>query len=95
MENGIRIAIHVLSNARETKVLMEPDRSIVIRVNAPPVKGKANREIVKRLSKKLRKPSSQIRIVLGLGSDLKILEIVGMDRGSFLEAITQERAADS
>jgi uncharacterized protein (TIGR00251 family) len=58
-------------------------------VHAPPVKGKANREIVKWLSKKLRKQNSHIRIVAGIRSNLKILEISGVDERSFLEAIRQ------
>jgi uncharacterized protein (TIGR00251 family) len=94
VENGIRIVVHVVANAKETKLQLETDRSLLMRVNAPPVKGKANREIVRWLSKKLRRPSSHIRIVAGLASNLKTLEITGIDEGSFLEAIGQRRTAD-
>ena len=69
---------------------MEPDGAVTMRVHAPPVKGRANREIVKWLSKRLRRPTSQIRIVAGTHSNLKMLEIVGMDGKSFLEAIDQK-----
>ena len=89
MEGGIRIVVHVVANAKETKLQLETDGSLLMRVNAPPVKGKANREIVKWLSKELRRPSSQIRIVAGLASNLKTLDITGVDEGSFLEAIGQ------
>ena len=88
-ENGIRIVVHVVPNAKETRLQLEVDGSLLMRVNAPPVKGKANREIVKWLSRKLKKPSSQIRIVAGLASRTKTLEITGIDEGSFLEAIGQ------
>lgn len=88
-ENGIRIVVHVVPNAKETKLQLETDRSLLMRVNAPPVKGKANREITKWLSKKLRRSSSHIRIVAGLASNLKTLDITGVDEGSFLEAIGQ------
>jgi len=88
-ENGIRIVVHVVPNAKETRLQLEVDGSLLMRVDAPPVKGKANREIAKWLSKKLRKPSSQIRIVAGLASRTKTLEITGIDEGSFLEAIGQ------
>jgi uncharacterized protein (TIGR00251 family) len=89
IENGIRIVVHIVANAKETKLQLETDGSLLMRVNASPVKGKANREIVKWLSKKLRRPSSQIRIVAGLASNLKTLDITGVDEGSFLEAIGQ------
>jgi uncharacterized protein (TIGR00251 family) len=87
IENGIRIVVHVVPNAKETKLQLETDGSLLMRVSAPPVKGKANREIARWLSKRLRKPSSQIRIVAGLASNLKTLDITGVDEGSFLEAI--------
>lgn len=88
-ENGIRIVVHVVPNAKETRLQLEVDGSLLMRVNAPPVKGKANREITKWISRKLKKPSSQIRIVAGLASRTKILEITGISEGSFLEAIGQ------
>ncbi len=86
-QHGIRITIHVVPNAKETKVVLEPDGSITMRVHAPPFKEKANREIVKWLSKKLGRPNSQIRIVAGMHSNLKAVEITGMDRSSFLEVV--------
>jgi uncharacterized protein (TIGR00251 family) len=88
-ENGIRIVVHVVPNAKETRLQLEIDGSLLMRVDAPPVKGKANRQIAKWFSKKLRKPNSEIRIVAGLASRTKTLEITGIDEGTFLEAIGQ------
>lgn len=39
------------------------------------------------VSKKLGRPNSQIRIVAGMHSNLKAVEITGMDRSSFLEVV--------
>jgi len=50
--DGTRITIHVIPNAKETKVLVERDGSITMRVHAPPANRKANREIARWLSKK-------------------------------------------
>jgi hypothetical protein len=91
-ENGIRITIEVAPNAKETGILLERDGTITMRVHAPPVKGKANREIVKWLSKKLGMPSSHIRIIAGLRSDPKTIEIIGVDETGFLGAVRQEPA---
>ena len=87
VDDGIRIVVHVVPNAKETRILMDINGSLVIRVHAPPIKGKANREIVKWLSKKLKKPSSQVRIIAGLTSNHKTLEIIGISESTFLEAI--------
>jgi uncharacterized protein YggU (UPF0235/DUF167 family) len=46
-QDGIRITIHVVANVKETEILLERDGGITMRVHARPVKGKANREIVK------------------------------------------------
>jgi uncharacterized protein (TIGR00251 family) len=86
-EDGILITVHVIPNASQTGILLERDGGITMRVNALPVKGKANREIVKWLSKKLRTPSSRIRILAGLTSSLKVIAIIGMNEEAFLEAI--------
>ena len=87
VDDGIRIIVHVVPNAKETGISMDIDGSLMMRVHAPPIKGKANREILKWLSKKLKKPSSQVRIIVGLTSNLKTLEIIGIDESTFLEAI--------
>jgi uncharacterized protein (TIGR00251 family) len=87
VDDGIRIVVHVVPNAKDTEILMDIDGSLMMRVNAPPIKGKANREIVKWLSKRLKKPSSQVRIIAGLTSNLKTLKIIGIDESTFLEAI--------
>lgn len=45
---------------------------MTVAVAAPPEKGKANLELIRFLSKKLKK---QVRIVSGFGNSSKILEI--------------------
>ncbi len=51
-------------------------RKIVIGVRARPVKGKANEEIIKKLAKRFNVPSSSVRIIAGLRSKKKIVEII-------------------
>lgn len=94
-QEGILVTVHVVPNARETGILLERDGGITMRVSAPPLKGKANREIVKWLSKKLGTSSSLIRIVTGLTSNLKVIAIIGMNEDGFLEAIGQKRMTSS
>lgn len=85
--NGVRLSIHVKTMRSETKLIREPDGSLTMHVAAPPTKGKANREIVKWISKKLRKPSSNIRLVAGSHSDTKVLEILGVNGPDLAKAL--------
>jgi len=48
---------------------------IVVGLTSRPEKGKANTELVKKLAKHFDVPSSQVRIVFGLKSRRKIVEI--------------------
>jgi hypothetical protein len=71
----VRLKVHVKTMSPETRLVSEADHSLTLHITAPPVKGKANREIVKWLAKKLGKSSSQVRIVSGLYSNSKIIEV--------------------
>jgi len=78
VSNGVRLTVHVKPLRNETKLLCEPDGTLTIHVAAPPVKGKANREIVRWLSKRLRTASSNVQLVAGFHSNVKVIEITGM-----------------
>ena len=82
---GIRVTVHVAPNARHESIFVEQDGIVTMRIRAPPLKGKANREIIRCFSKKLKIPNSRIRIVSGLRSDQKIIEILGIDPKTFLD----------
>lgn len=74
-QSRVRMKVHVKAMSRETRLVSEADHSLTLHVAAPPMKGKANREIVKWLAKRLGKSSSQVRIVAGLFSNSKIIEV--------------------
>ena len=76
--NSVRLTVHVKTLKSETTLLCEPDGTLTIHVAAPPVKGKANREIRKWLSRKLRTSSSNVQLVAGFHSNVKVIEITGM-----------------
>lgn len=75
----MRLEVYVKPLSRETRLLSEPDGTLIMNVGAPPSKGKANREIVKWISKKLEIPSAQVQITSGLRSNRKTIEILGID----------------
>ncbi len=50
-----------------------------VRLGAPPVHGKANRELIKLLSRRFRVAGSRIEILRGEHASMKIIEIPGAD----------------
>jgi len=52
------------------------DNKIIVGLTSKPEKGKANLELIKKLAKHFKVSSSQIRIVSGLKSRRKIVEII-------------------
>ena len=49
---------------------------IVIGLTSKPEQGKANRELIRKLAKHFNVPQSQVRIVSGLRSKDKVVEII-------------------
>ena len=71
----MQINIKVKPNSKEQKIIEEVDGSLTIRLKSPPVDGKANKELIKVLSKKYNVPKSYIRIKSGVSSRQKLIEI--------------------
>ena len=57
-------------------------------MTSPPVDGAANKTCVKFLAKSLRVSPSRVRIVTGLSSKNKIIEINGIDESIFRDKLT-------
>ena len=85
------MTVHVKPLRNETKLICEPDGTLIIHVAAPPVKGKANREIVRWLSKRLRRSSSKVQLVAGFHSNVKVIEITGMTEAEIAAALGIKR----
>lgn len=59
-----------------------------IRVSAPPVKGKANRELISFLSQALRVSKSSLTIVKGHTSRNKVIAIDGLSREDIIRQLS-------
>lgn len=71
----MRIIVQVKTNSRQEGVEEQPDGSFLIKVNAPPVEGKANERIVELLSEKWGKSKSRFALISGQKSKRKVFEI--------------------
>ncbi len=74
----LRIKVIPKSAKNEVVEILEDDsgeQTIKIRIKAPPVKGKANAELIKFLSKELNVPKDRISIISGKTEQLKLIKI--------------------
>jgi len=76
---SVRIRVRVKPGAHEERASREPDGSLFVSVKARARDGKANEAVVKAVAESLRVPKSQVRIVSGLSSRTKVLEVPGSE----------------
>ena len=75
----MRIRVRVKPGTHEERVSREPDGSLLVSVTARAQEGKANEAVVKAVAKALHVPKSSVRIVSGLSSRTKMLEVPGSE----------------
>lgn len=85
--NSVRLTVQVKTRSPNMNITVEPDGTIVLHVTAPPTEGRANREVVRCLAKKFGKPSSQVRLVAGLHSKTKVIEILDASQGEIAKVL--------
>ncbi len=71
----MRIFVYVKAMARENKVEKIDDIFYKVSVKAPPVGGRANKEVEEVLAKYFKLPKSKVYIVSGFRSKNKVVEI--------------------
>ncbi len=74
------IAIQVQPNASQNKVVRFKDGVLHLRIAAPPVKGKANEELIRFLSHILGVTRNRLTIEKGIASKKKIVAIRELDQ---------------
>ncbi len=75
----VRITVSVSTNAKNNSIILGSDGVYKLKINSQPIEGRANKDIVKYLSKLLKIPKSSIAIVLGQHSKSKVIEIEGLE----------------
>ena len=78
----IRITVHVQPNATQNKVAGFRDGVLQVKIAAPPIKGKANQELVKFLSSLIGVSKSSLSIERGVIARKKTVAVrcLGQDR---------------
>ena len=71
----MKITVKVIPNASKTEIITNDNSEWKIKVQTPPEDGKANKEVIKLLSKHFNISKNKIKIISGETSRLKIIEI--------------------
>ena len=87
---GARIAIKVQPRARKTELAGKIGDAYKLRLAAPPVDGKANEACIRFLAERVGVAQSAVRIVQGLSSRMKVIEIEGADLEQVERALSNE-----
>ena len=72
---AVRLSMQVLPNAKKTEVVGLIDGVLKIRLQAQPLEGQANEELIRFIATKMKLPKKQISVVRGLTSQQKMIEI--------------------
>ncbi len=78
-EEEARLVVQVRPNARRNEVLDFREGVLYLKIAAPPVKGRANQQLIELLGEILGVAKSRIIIEKGKTSRRKLVSISGMD----------------
>ena len=81
-----RLTVKVHPRARRSAVTGRLGEAWKLDLTAPPVEGKANDECVRYLAELVGVPRARVRIVMGLTSRTKVVEIEGVTEDEFGKA---------
>jgi uncharacterized protein len=86
-----RFTIRVQPRARETALGEKLGEAYKLRLQAPPVDGKANEACIRFLADRFGVAASAVRIVQGLTSRTKVVEVIGVDSATAERILNHER----
>ena len=73
--NGVAFRVKVVPNSSASKLVEVNEEFVKIKLNSPPIEGRANKEVILLLSKILGVPKTSIELVSGDKSKLKTLNV--------------------
>ena len=73
------LAVRVQPRAKRDEVVGERAGAVVIRVNAPPVDGKANAAVCRFVAERAGVPRSAVSVVRGQSARDKVLRVEGVE----------------
>ncbi len=86
-EDGIILKVKVTPNSSRNALILDHGDRLAVKLTSPPVEGKANKQLLKFIGKKLGVPPSSITVLRGHASREKVLFIPGIDEACALERL--------
>ena len=87
-EEGVFLRVLVRPKSRERALISAIDETyIVLNLKSPAREGRANTEMLKRLSKILKTSTGNLSLIAGHKSKQKIIQIKGMNRKAIIVCI--------
>lgn len=71
----MKVSVAVKPNSKKESVTQNEDGSLTVRVNAPPIDGKANQRVIELLAEHFNKPKFKIELVHGSAGKKKVFKI--------------------
>jgi uncharacterized protein len=90
----IKLSVQIQPNAKRNEIISFVDNILHLKIAAPPVEGKANRELIEFLSEMLDIRKSDVVVDKGAASKKKILIIRGLSPDKLAQFTNQYRKAD-
>jgi len=78
MTESIDIRVRVITGASRNQYVGKDGDWIKFKLSSPPVKGKANKALIRMLSEMLELPRRDLKIIGGEKSNIKIIRISGL-----------------
>ena len=86
-EPSVRLRVRLTPRASREQVTLKPDGTLVVRVSAPPVDGRANAALERAVADALRVAPSRVTLVRGVRSRDKLVQVDGLDAGAVRERL--------
>lgn len=86
--SAVRFSVHVQPRATASAVTGVHGDALKVRLAAPPVDGAANEELVRFLAAELGVPRRSVRLVSGLTSRAKVVEVEGIEESRVRQLAT-------
>jgi uncharacterized protein (TIGR00251 family) len=93
-ETGTVFPVRVVPKASRSEIVGSEGGTLKVRIAAPPVKGKANKALVKLLAKTLGVSGSQVEIISGHKTRRKTVRVYGADSRAILDMMRTGRDSE-
>jgi len=85
--NEVKISLRVYPNASRNEMVGFTDGVLQVKVSAPPIKGKANKELITFLSRLLGVGKGSVNIIKGHTTRNKIVAVDGLSQGEVMNRL--------